>query len=901
MKCAASIILVAALVTLPGTALPCPAIPTPVQVSQPDGWTFTVEVEGDEYFHFVREQATGYTVIQSRDGVWSYADLGPDGRLAPTRHLVGAADPQATGLSPGLRPTTPAFRQPSLPEGADPRIPPRMAKTGNLGLPSSTKVLALMLRFSDVASHNTQAYWNGMLFGASSSLADYYDEVSYGNFTITGAVQDWRTMPRTHAAYSGDASMWDNLIPDAIAAFDATVDFSSYDDDGDGLVDHLLLICAGDDPSDGTGTGFWPHMSWITQFEPTADGVSVGSYALVDDYTFASDHRANLGTVCHEFGHNLAWPMGFGDLYDPDSGSIGAADNNDYPVRHWCLMGEGNWSGPTTSTQGTVPAHPIGFHRAYAGWVTPTTITSNGTYTLSPIEGNSGTRLYKIPVAAKPQEFFLVEFRKPTAGAAYDRYSQYCAYGVAYPRLDPGLLVTHVDSTMWAKAVQNSPNYGTASYTHYSVQVVDSGFAGYGGGVCPDTVTTRNEARTSAPFSSEDATTSMSAPLSNRFDGSASGVSLSAIGSGAGSTQSFTLARSASSTENWLLHHDDSFPYAAFTSPVGMKRGVKFNGPSSGSGFDIDRAYFCFSSSGTPASFKIHVMNGTGTTDLITPITVPVSSAQCFPMWKEVDLSGQVALDNLAPGYQFMIAIEYTSANIPYVWFDPFVGSGRSYEKPAVGSWSQSTSGGFIDYMIRADVTISDVVPVLLTRFDALPADGGVRLEWEVSDAVDHVGFRVYREHAGEEGWLQLGTGIIEGNGGAYEYMDADVVPGETYRYRLGEIDRGGAETSMGYIEVKVPLTLAPRVALLGGEPNPASGGALIRFTTSWAGAVRLEIFDATGRHVRSLLEERIAGGEHAVPWDGRNDAGGAVGSGTYFVKLTSGRQNESRKITLVH
>jgi M6 family metalloprotease-like protein len=888
---------------LPQEAAPCPAIPFPVEVAQPDGKTFTVEVKGDEYLHFVREISTGYTVIQSEDGTWWYAELGTEGRLAPSNHRVGDADPATTGLAPDLEPIAPSVRHPSLPPGADPHRPPVPAgKSGMLNLPAATEIVALMCQFSGTSGYNTQAYWNTMLFGASPSLTDYYDEVSYGQFAVTGVVHDWRALPQTLSAYNSDASLWTRMIGDAIAAFDPYVNFADYDDDGDGLVDHLLLVCAGDDPSDGSGTGLWPHMSWSGSPVATADGVDIGSYFVVDDYTFSSDHRANLGTVCHEFGHNLSWPMGFADLYDPNSGSMSLDDLNNHPMRHWCLMGDGNWSGPSTSTLGTVPAHPSGFHRMYAGWLTPTTITTNGTSALSPIEGTTGTRLYKIPVAAKPQEFFLLEFRKPIPTATYDKYSYWCSYGGNYPRLDPGLLVTRVDSTMWAKAVTNAANIGTSSYTNYSVEVVDSGFLGYtAGSTCPDTITTYNETRTSAPFSSEDGAASMSAPLSNRFDGTASGISLSSIGSGSGSTISFTLTRTGAGTESRLLLHDDAFPIGAFYSATGTLRAVKFQGPSSGANFNISRAYLCFSSSGTPATFKLHVMNGAGSAELVTPFVVALTSAQAYPLWREVDLTAYPALQGLAPGTEFRVAVEYTSTDIPYLWFDPFAGLGYSYQKAPAGPWQLSTSGGSnVDYLIRVDVTANGIVPVALTGFEARAVDGGVRLDWSVADPLNHAGFRVYRSPALGGDWQTLRRELVQGTNGRYSYLDGTVTPGESYRYRLGEISRDGVETSMGLVEVAVPRLLAPAVSLLGVEPNPSRGTARVMLQTSWSGAIRLDVFDLSGRRLRTLVDQIVPGGKLGFDWDGRDDAGRAVGSGVYLVRLRSGGKVESEKVTIL-
>ena len=69
-------------------------------------------------------------------------------------------------------------------------------------------------------------------------------------------------------------------------------------------------------------------------------------------------------------------------------------------------------------------------------------------------------------------------------------------------------------------------------------------------------------------------------------------------------------------------------------------------------------------------------------------------------------------------------------------------------------------------------------------------------------------------------------------------------------------------------------------------SPNPFSPGTTVQYRLASPAEVRLTVHDATGRLVRMLEEERIPAGPHAVLWDGRDDAGHWLASGTYFVKL---------------
>ncbi|HUF10484.1 MAG TPA: FlgD immunoglobulin-like domain containing protein [Rhodothermales bacterium] len=74
--------------------------------------------------------------------------------------------------------------------------------------------------------------------------------------------------------------------------------------------------------------------------------------------------------------------------------------------------------------------------------------------------------------------------------------------------------------------------------------------------------------------------------------------------------------------------------------------------------------------------------------------------------------------------------------------------------------------------------------------------------------------------------------------------------------------------------------------ALFSNHPNPFRASTTILFETPETASVRLEVFDIMGRRVRTLVDGLHAAGAGSVEWDGRNDAGRAVSSGTYLARL---------------
>ena len=95
--------------------------------------------------------------------------------------------------------------------------------------------------------------------------------------------------------------------------------------------------------------------------------------------------------------------------------------------------------------------------------------------------------------------------------------------------------------------------------------------------------------------------------------------------------------------------------------------------------------------------------------------------------------------------------------------------------------------------------------------------------------------------------------------------------------------------------------TIPVAFRLLGNHPNPFNPGTVISYAAPHAARVTLRVFDVAGRLVRTL-EAGVAheAGRHAIRWDGRNDRGQAMPSGTYVYRLEAGSFNQARAMVLL-
>jgi hypothetical protein len=94
--------------------------------------------------------------------------------------------------------------------------------------------------------------------------------------------------------------------------------------------------------------------------------------------------------------------------------------------------------------------------------------------------------------------------------------------------------------------------------------------------------------------------------------------------------------------------------------------------------------------------------------------------------------------------------------------------------------------------------------------------------------------------------------------------------------------------------------SLAPGPVLFGAFPNPSASRTTIAFELPAPAAVRLEVFDAVGRHVRTLAPGVFGPGLHEVSWNGRNDQGREVASGVFLYRLDAEGTRRSGRLTLV-
>ncbi|MCG2714926.1 MAG: T9SS type A sorting domain-containing protein, partial [Candidatus Marinimicrobia bacterium] len=82
--------------------------------------------------------------------------------------------------------------------------------------------------------------------------------------------------------------------------------------------------------------------------------------------------------------------------------------------------------------------------------------------------------------------------------------------------------------------------------------------------------------------------------------------------------------------------------------------------------------------------------------------------------------------------------------------------------------------------------------------------------------------------------------------------------------------------------------------------PNPFNPNTNISFQLPENSKVTIAVYDILGNRVRTLVNENKTAGYYTVQWNGLNDNGMSLSSGTYFYQIQAGQYNSTKKMLLI-
>ncbi|MDA3820424.1 MAG: M6 family metalloprotease domain-containing protein [Candidatus Delongbacteria bacterium] len=433
-----------------------PAYPGIINYTQPDGSIVDLFHFGDALVNWAQTR-DGYTALKNQNGWACYAMKNHEGNMVCSDQPAHNPDHRSQSDVIFLRHIKKELRfspeqvsriksQHPLSAKKNHRMPGSLPTTGTQSIP------VVLVNYSDTsnvfsAAQMTQPFQQSN-YGGTGCIQEYFNEVSFGQLNLQFSFSNWLSLPQTHDYYGIDAN-YGQFAWDAINAADPSVDFSQYDNDGDGIVEAVSIIHqgSGEEASYDT-TDIWSH-TWTleeagySQAQRMFDGVEVNTYTVQaeDD---AMGNLNQIGIMCHEIGHLLGAP----DFYDTD---YTAPDYRG--TGFWDIQGDGSWNG---TPMGSQPAHPNVFTKIYYyNWMEADELNSPVTVNMLPTMQEQQAYYFTTTTS---NEYFLIENK------------MHNGFDAGLP--GQGLLIYHVDQDY----IDNHFNSNDINATsHLGLKIMDAG------------------------------------------------------------------------------------------------------------------------------------------------------------------------------------------------------------------------------------------------------------------------------------------------------------------------------------------------------------------------------------------------------------------------------------------
>ncbi len=895
-------ILLSALFIFCQLALAVTASPLAIELTQPDDSKIAAYQKGDEWASWY-ETTNGWSIVKNHNGYWVYAIGAEESDLIPGNTIVGRQ-----------RPPTTDFRGQPLQRHYHPAPVHQVQYQADFNLNAArtdTMLIPLLLvDFPDHPASYSSAELNEVINGTgyghpghpgSGSFREFYNQISYDQFNPVTEIVDWETAPELHDYYGHNnpdyGSHVISLIRAMVDSAEANgMDWSRFDNDGDGYLDALNVIHSGPGAEEGDGSNIWSHKWYLSAFgqQVEYDGVVIDGYSINPE--IQNDNIVAIGVIAHEFGHALGLP----DLYDTDYSSDGAGK--------LALMASGSWG-----TAGNSPWYPSAMNawcKSSLGWSNVVELIQDDTL-VNVVQSFSDNTIYQVNHPSDDTEHWLIENRQKV--------------GTDVNMPSAGLLMWHIDEEMlggWG--VNNEePHYGVGLEQADGYFNLENNQGSDGGDPYPGSSNNHEFSNSSTPSTIS-------------YYGVPSMITIGNI-SGPDSVMSFSLTFGEILTADVNITNANGMAYDTGYVSLGITN-------------DRPIATLEFELVGLPnilsvvtaelagrASADSIIFDGNAL-ELVNPV-IPAGSGNIveFTLFANtgVDANVSLTLDNY-------FAADTGGNEIALLVQEGFYQVNSQIQN--IGPTSSSAPvGGPFSYQID----LNNTIPLKMLNFNIthtpdylIPADetftdansngqwdaGEQYIDWnedgawtpavQLTDRMNgwNVNYQLTANGIAIQSvnWssaVDPGSGPIFTINGIVD-MSAPTSYVAVYLSEVFMMDiygNTGVEISLisggvsitPYVGTTVENPVPVKFALSDNYPNPFNPATSLNYQVPDYGQVRMAIYDLRGALVTEVNRQHVPG-HYTFTWDGTNREGQALGSGTYFIKMTADGFSATRKVLLL-
>jgi hypothetical protein len=204
-----------------------------------------------------------------------------------------------------------------------------------------------------------------------------------------------------------------------------------------------------------------------------------------------------------------------------------------------------------------------------------------------------------------------------------------------------------------------------------------------------------------------------------------------------------------------------------------------------------------------------------------------------------------------------------------------------------------------------ADQTVPTAMVIAPNGGETLASGSTHSLRWSAADNVAVIAVDLYVSTDNGSSFSLIASAEL--NDGAYDWLVPSASTAEAI-VRVVARDAAGAaahdESDAAFFigsssgTGDLPGTDG-RTSVLQNRPNPFNPSTLIGYGLPAAGRATITVYSVRGEVVRRLLDADCPRGYGEVRWDGRDDAGQGVPSGSYFYRLQAGGVTDTKRLVL--
>ncbi len=277
------------------------------------------------------------------------------------------------------------------------------------------RVPVILTNYADVKFQNTDyaAY--------KSFIEQYFADNSFGKYTPAFDIIGPVTLDGNRRDYGANDAEGDDqaaavMVADACNKAENLADFTKYDQNGDGRLDAVVVIYAGEGErmDNNLPEAVWEftddlETTYELDYLVQLDGKTVAAYCAVPELQ-SKTKRDGIGTLVHEFAHILGLPN-FGTTDGGTQKTLG----------DWSVMDHGCYNNSANT-----PAAFSAYERFYLGWVEPVLLDGpmnvrlgdlNTTGDCAIITASGQSNLNGL--SPDPREFYILENRQQSG---WDQY-----------------------------------------------------------------------------------------------------------------------------------------------------------------------------------------------------------------------------------------------------------------------------------------------------------------------------------------------------------------------------------------------------------------------------------------------------------------------------------------------